>query len=113
MWQGLIMRAAGYVVSGVLIVAFFNLVPDRELPLITGGGRRTMPPYLLHAYIIMNIRYLLAFVPALDQWYIMLPASVILAVVMMWLLGLPPINDLYNDFVKLLRRLLIREEKAA
>ena len=34
-------------------------------------------------------------------------------VVMMWLLGLPPINDLYNDFVKLLRRLLIREEKAA
>lgn len=113
MWQGLIMRIAGYLVSGVLIVAFFNLVPDRELPLITGGGRRTMPPYLLHAYVIMNLRYLVEFVPALDRWYIMLPAAVILAVVMMAVLGLPALNDLYNDFAKFLRKFFIREEKKA
>ncbi len=112
LWKAILMRAAGYVVSGVLIVALFCLVPDKEIPLVTGGGRRTMPPYLLHAYIILYVRYLLDFVPALDQWYIMLPASIVMGVFLMWLLGLPAINDLYGDFVKFIKKVFFKPETA-
>jgi len=110
-WKGILMRLAGYGVSAVLIVAMFCLVPDRSLPIIRDGGRRTMTPYLLHAYVIINIRYLIEAVPMLDKWYIMLPAAIFMAVFLMWLLGLPAVNDLYNDFVSFIKRILFRSEE--
>lgn len=105
-WKGLILRAAGYVISGVLIVALFCLVPDRSLPVIREGGTRTMVPYLLHTYVILFVSSLYHFIPALTSWYIAVPLAVLVGVAVTKVLGLPALNDLYNDLIKLLRKLL-------
>ncbi len=107
--KGLILRALGYVVSGLLIVYLFVFVPDRSLPVMRDGGTRTMVPYLLHTYFIMNMKYLYQFVPALDKWYFTIPIALVMAVLLMTVLGLPALNDLYNDFIKWIKKLFYRE----
>ncbi len=111
--KGLILRALGYVVSGLLIVFLFCLVPDRSLPVMRDGGTRTMVPYLFHTYFIMNMKYLYQFVPALDRWYLTIPIALGMGVLLMWLLGLPALNDLYNDLMKFIKKLLYREPEKA
>ena len=97
-------RAVGFVVSPVLVIGLFVLVPDRSLPVIRDGGTRTMVPYLLHSYVVMWVRYLLFFVPALDRWYILLPFAAISGVGLMYVLGLPALDELYKSLFGGLKR---------
>lgn len=110
--KGLLFRALGYVVSGVLIVFLYVFVPDRSLPVMRDGGTRTMVPYLLHTYFVINMSYLYAAVPALDKWFITIPIALAMGVFLMWLLGLPALNGLYNDLVSGIKKLLKIPEKA-
>lgn len=96
-WGGMLWRAAGFIVSPILVIGLFVFVPDRSLPIIRDGGTRTMVPYLLHSYVVMWVRYLLFFVPALDRWYILLPFAIVSSVGLMTLLGLPALDSLYKS----------------
>ncbi|MCD7769090.1 MAG: hypothetical protein LUH36_03080 [Oscillospiraceae bacterium] len=107
--KGIILRALGYVISGLLIVFLFCFVPDRSLPIIRDGGTRTMVPYLLHTYFIMNMGYLYSFVPALDHWYFTIPIAIVMAVFLLWLLGLPALDQLYKDLMSFIKKLLYKE----
>ena len=110
--KGILLRLAGYGVSGLFIVAMFVTVPDRHMPLASEGGTRTMMPYLLHAYVIFFLKiFVVPYVPAMDHWYVMLPLAFGLAVLLLWLLGLPAFNDLYNDFVGGIKKLLFKPDE--
>ena len=106
---GLALRAAGYVVSAILIVFLFVFVPNRSLPVIRDGGTRTMVPYLLHTFIIMFMGTVYRTVPALDRWYITLPIALVMGVVVMQVLGLPILNDGYNKIIGFIKHLFLRD----
>ena len=108
--QGIFWRAIGFVCSAVLVVGMFVFVPDRSLPIIRDGGTRTMMPYLLHSYFVMYTGYLLLFIPALDVWYFLLPYGIVMGVGLMWLLGLPALNDLYGSLNSGVKKLLFPED---
>lgn len=110
--KGMLFRILGYVASSILVVGLFSLMPDRELPVVKDGGRRTMVPYVLHAYLVMDVRYLVAFVPAMDRWYIMLPLAIFLGVALMKLLGLKALDELYKDIFGFLKNLFFPQPKA-
>ena len=103
--EGILWRIVGFVASSVLVVGLFSLVPDRPLPVMGDGGRRTMVPYVLHPYIIIDVRYLVAFVPAMDRWYIMLPLAIAMGVGLMKLLGLKALDELYKDLFGFLKKI--------
>jgi fucose 4-O-acetylase-like acetyltransferase len=113
LWQGMLFRALGYVVSGVLIVFLFCIIPDKSLPIMRDGGTRTMVPYLLHTYFIMNMKYLYQFVPALDRWYFTVPIALVMAVFLMWLLGLPALDELYKDLMGFVKKILYKDPQKA
>ncbi len=112
--KGLLLRALGYIVSGVLIVFLFCVVPNRSLPIMRDGGTRTMVPYLLHTYVIMFMRSLYAVVfgaaPALNQWYITIPIALLMGVALMAILGLPVLNDAYGALINFIKKLLQKPE---
>lgn len=112
LFTGLLFRALGYVVSGLLIVCLYCTVPDRSMRIIREGGTRTMVPYLLHTFFIMYVRYLYTYVPVLDSWYVAVPVALLLGVGIMKLLGLPALNDLYNSFVGAIKKLLYNDPAA-
>ena len=111
--KGLLLRAFGYVVSFLLIIFLFVFVPDRSLPVMRDVGTRTMPPYLLHTYVIMFMRTLYALlftaVPQLNQWYVTIPIAVIVAVAVMSVLGMPVFNSWYGALMNWIKKLLYRE----
>jgi fucose 4-O-acetylase-like acetyltransferase len=111
--QGMLFRALGYVVSGVLIVFLFCIIPDKSLPIMRDGGTRTMVPYLLHTYFIMNMKYLYKMVPALDRWYFTVPIALVMAVFLMWLLGLPALDELYKDLMGFVKKILYKDPQKA
>lgn len=111
--KGVILRALGYIISGIQIIFLFVFVPDRSLPVMRDGGTRTMVPYLLHTYIIMFMKNVYYLVPALDRWYITIPLALVMGVAVMTVLGLPLFNDWYNAFVKWIKKLLYKEPSAA
>lgn len=110
-WQGMLWRALGFVSSAVLVVGLFVFIPDRSLPVIRDGGTRTMVPYLLHSYIVMYVRYMLVFIPALDRWYVMLPLGIVLGVGLMCLLGLPALDELYKSMIGGIKKFLFPQPK--
>ncbi len=111
--KGLILRVLGYIVSFIQIIFLFVFVPNRSLPVMRDVGTRTMVPYLLHTYVIMFMRnaYSLLFnaIPTLNQWYVTIPVAVLIAIAVLSVLGLPALNDLYNDFIKWIKKLLYQE----
>lgn len=111
--KGVILRALGYIISGIQIIFLFVFVPDRSLPVMRDGGTRTMVPYLLHTYIIMFMKNVYYLVPVLDRWYITIPLALVMGVAVMTVLGLPLFNDWYNAFVKWIKKLLYKEPSAA
>ncbi len=110
--KGLLLRALGYIISMLQIVFLFCVIPDRSLPVMRDGGTRTMVPYLLHTYVIMFMHTVYYLVPALDRWYITIPIALVMGVAVMSVLGLPVLNDLYNQLVKAIKRLLYKEAPA-
>lgn len=111
--KGVILRALGYIISGIQIIFLFVFVPDKSLPVMRDGGTRTMVPYLLHTYIIMFMKNIYYLVPMLDRWYITIPLALVMGVAVMTVLGLPLFNDWYNAFVKWIKKLLYKEPSAA
>lgn len=111
--KGVILRALGYIISGIQIIFLFVFVPDKSLPVMRDGGTRTMVPYLLHTYIIMFMKNIYYLVPMLDRWYITIPLALVISVAVMTVLGLPLFNDWYNAFVKWIKKLLYKEPTAA
>ena len=113
LWKGLALRFLGYFVSMLQIVFLFVFVPDKSLPVMRDVGTRTMVPYLLHTYVIMFMRnaYTLLFqaIPALNQWYVTVPAALLVAVGVLSALGTHTLNDWYGAFVKWVKSLLIKE----
>ena len=111
--KGLILRLLGYVVSFLQIIFLFVLVPNKSLPVMRDGGTRTMVPYLLHTYVIMFMRnaYSLLFTaaPVLNQWFVTIPAALIVGVVVMSVLGLPIFNDWYGALINWIKKLFYRE----
>lgn len=111
--KGVILRALGYIISGIQIIFLFVFVPDKSLPVMRDGGTRTMVPYLLHTYIIMFMKNIYYLVPMLDRWYITIPLALVISVAVMTVLGMPLFNDWYNAFVKWIKKLLYKEPTAA
>ena len=111
--KGVILRALGYIVSMLQIVFLFVIVPDRSLPVMRDVGTRTMPPYLLHTYVIMFMRTLYALLfaaaPQLNQWFVTIPIAVIVAVVVMSVLGMPVFNSWYGALMNWIKKLLYQE----
>ncbi len=112
--KGLLLRALGYIVSGVLIVFLLVFVPDRSLPVIRDGGTRTMVPYLLHTYFIMFMRSVYAVLfgayPWLNQWYVTIPVAVAMGVGVMALLSLPVLDNAYGAFIGFIKKILMKPE---
>ena len=111
--KGLILRALGYVVSGIQIIFLFCIVPDKSLPVMRDIGTRTMVPYLLHTYVIMFMKNLYALVPVLDRWYITVPVAFLIGVGVLSALGGHTLNDLYGDLIKFIKKLLYQEPAKA
>ena len=107
--KGLILRALGYVVSFLQIIFLFVFIPDKSLPVMRDVGTRTMPPYLLHTYIIMFMRnaYTLVFAahPMLNQWYVTVPIALLMAVAVMSVLGLPVFTEWYGALINWIKKI--------
>lgn len=104
---GLILRILMYLISFVLILTFFALLPDRKLPL-TFIGRNTMGIYFFHYPIMIVMSGLLILkIPQLGNVWALLGVSLVFVLV----LGSPPINFLYNGVLKLLTFCLFKREK--
>ncbi len=107
--KGCLLRLLGYVVSGVLIVFLFNIIPARSMPIIREGGTRTMVPYLLHTFFIMYMGYVYKAIPALDHWYFTIPIALLMGLFLMWLLGLPILNTLYNSLIAFIKKIFYKD----
>lgn len=107
METGIIIRLLMYLVSFTLIFTFYALLPDRKLPW-TFIGRNTMGIYFFH-YPIMIVMdgLLLLKIPALMNVWGLAAASLVFVLV----LGSPPVDFLYTQFMNLLTFLLFKREK--
>lgn len=105
--NGIVIRLLMYLISYVLILAFMALLPDRKLPL-TFIGRNTMGIYFFHypLMIIMNGLLILQIPELLNVW-----ALLGLSLVIMLVLGSPPIDWLYSGVLNLLSLILFKKEK--
>lgn len=110
--KGLLLRALGYIVSGVQIVFLFCIIPDLSLPVMRDGGTRTMVPYLLHTYVIMFMKNVYWLIPSLDRWFVTIPAALIMGVLLMAVLGLPILNEWYGALISFIKKHLCKPETA-
>lgn len=105
--EGMIIRLLMYLVSFTLILTFFALMPDIRLPL-TFIGRNTMGIYFFHYPIMILMNGLLILkIPALMNVWSLLGISLI----MLLLLGSPPVDWIYTGCVNLLTFVLFKKEK--
>lgn len=105
--EGIIIRLLMYLVSFVVIMALFAILPDRKLPW-TFVGRNTMGIYFFHypIMIIMNELKILN-IPELLNLGALFGISVLFVLV----LGNPLIDFLYTGMLKLLTFLLFKKDK--
>lgn len=105
--MGLILRLLMYLISFVLILTLFAVLPDRKLP-VTFIGRNTMGIYFFHYPIMIVMSGLLIFkIPQLGNVWAMLGISLIFVLV----LGSPPVDFLYNGILRLITFILFKREK--
>ncbi len=105
--EGMIIRLLMYLVSFTLILTFFALIPDIRLPL-TFIGRNTMGIYFFHYPIMILMNGLLILkIPALMNVWSLLGISLI----MLLLLGSPPVDWIYTGCLNLLTFVLFKKEK--
>lgn len=104
---GMILRLLMYLISFVLILTFFAVLPDRKLP-VTFIGRNTMGIYFFHYPIMIAMSGLLIFkIPQLRNVWAVLGLSLIFVLV----LGSPPVDFLYNGILRLITFVLFKREK--
>lgn len=105
--EGMIIRLLMYLVSFTLILTFFALMPDIRLPL-TFIGRNTMGIYFFHYPIMILMNGLLILkIPTLMNVWSLLGISLI----MLLLLGSPPVDWIYTGCLNLLTFVLFKKEK--
>ena len=105
--EGMIIRLLMYLVSFTLILTFFALMQDIRLPL-TFIGRNTMGIYFFHYPIMILMNGLLILkIPALMNVWSLLGISLI----MLLLLGSPPVDWIYTGCLNLLTFVLFKKEK--
>lgn len=105
--EGMILRLLMYLVSFTLILTFFALMPDIRLPL-TFIGRNTMGIYFFHYPIMILMNGLLILkIPALMNVWSLLGISLI----MLLILGSPPVDWIYTGCLNLLTFVLFKKEK--
>lgn len=104
---GIILRLLMYLISFILILTFFAVLPDRKLP-ITFIGRNTMGIYFFHYPIMIVMSGLLILkLPQLGNVWALLGVSLIFVIV----LGNPIVSFLYNGVLKILTFLLFKRER--
>ena len=107
--KGLLLRIGGYIVSFMLVFFLFVFVPDKSLPVMRDVGTRTMPPYLLHTYVIMFMQNIYSIVfaahPMLNQWYVTVPIALLMGVAVMSVLGLPVFNEWYGALINWIKKI--------
>lgn len=105
--EGMVIRLLMYLVSFTLILTFFALLPDIRLPL-TFIGRNTMGIYFFHypILIIMNGLLILKIPELLNVWSLLG-----ISLVMVLILGSPPVDWLYTNCLNLLTFILFKKEK--
>lgn len=105
--EGIILRLLMYLVSFILIVTFYAILPDRKLPW-TFIGRNTMGIYFFHypIMIVMNALFILKVPDFLNVWVLVgISAGFVLV------LGSPPVDWLYRGILKLITLILFKKEK--
>ena len=105
---GLILRMLMYLTSFTVIITLFALLPDRKL-ITTFIGRNTMSVYFLHypLLIVFNGLRLLR-IPQIMN----LPGCLLLSLVLVLLLGCPPVHWLYSFFMYIVSRIFFKKRKA-
>lgn len=105
--NGIVIRLLMYLISFVLILTFFALLPDMKLPL-TFIGRNTMGIYFFHYPILIVLNGLLILkIPELLNVWALLGISLLFVLV----LGSPPVDWLYTGVLNLISFLLFKKEK--
>lgn len=104
---GMVIRLLMYLVSFLMILTFFALLPDRKLP-FTFIGRNTMGIYFFHypIMIIIDGLLLLKIPELLDVW-----ALLGISLLFVLILGSPPVDWLYTGVLNLMTFLLFKKEK--
>ena len=104
---GMVIRLLMYLVSFLMILTFFALLPDRKLP-FTFIGRNTMGIYFFHYPIMIIIDGLLLLkIPELLNVWVLLGISLLFVLI----LGSPPVDWLYTGVLNLMTFLLFKKEK--
>lgn len=104
---GMVIRLLMYLVSFLMILTFFALLPDRKLP-FTFIGRNTMGIYFFHYPIMIIIDGLLLLkIPELLNVWALLGISLLFVLI----LGSPPVDWLYTGVLNLMTFLLFKKEK--
>lgn len=104
---GMVIRLLMYLVSFLMILTFFALLPDRKLP-FTFIGRNTMGIYFFHYPIMIIIDGLLLLkIPELLNVWALLGISLLFVLI----LGSPPVDWLYTGVLNLVTFLLFKKEK--
>lgn len=105
--NGIVIRLLMYLISFVLILTFFALLPDMRLPL-TFIGRNTMGIYFFHYPILIILNGLLILkIPELLNVWVLLGVSFLFVLV----LGSPPVDWLYTGVLNLISFILFKKEK--
>lgn len=105
--NGIVIRLLMYLISFVLVLTFFALLPDIKLPL-TFIGRNTMGIYFFHypIMIVLNGLLILKIPELLNVW-----ALLGVSLVFMLVLGSPPVDWLYTGVLNLISFILFKKEK--
>ncbi|MDO4340057.1 MAG: acyltransferase family protein [Eubacteriales bacterium] len=105
--HGIILRLLMYLVSFVLILTFFAVLPDRKLPW-TFIGKNTMGIYFFHYPILILANGLLLLkIPEMLNVWALLGVSLVIVLI----LGSLPVNWLYTGALNLLTFILFKKEK--
>ncbi len=104
---GMVLRLLMYLISFVLILTLFALLPDCNLPL-TFFGRNTMGVYFFHYPIMIVMSGLMILkLPQLGNVWALLGLSAVFVLV----LGNPLLNFLYNGMLNIITFILFKREK--
>lgn len=103
---GIVLRLLMYLVSFILILAFFALIPDIRLP-VSFIGRNTMSIYFFHypLLIVLNGLMILRLPQLMNLGGVLLLSAVIVLV-----LGCPPVHWLYRKAIGLVFLIFFRKE---
>ena len=103
---GIVLRLMMYLVSFIMILAFFALIPDKKLP-VSFIGRNTMSIYFFHypLLIILNGLMILRLPQLMNLGGVLLLSAVIVLA-----LGCPPVHWLYRKAIWLISLILFKKE---